>query len=258
MAPNPLYRARAPTGLVTIVLPAKDEEAAIGKTIRALPIRTLSAMGLSTELVVLDGRSRDATAAIAREAGAHVIVDREPGKTSAMRNARDAFRGDYVVMLDADGSYATDAIPRALGPLLRGEADVVMGDRVPLPGAMTPSHKFGNAVLSLTATVLYVRPCPDVCTGLWAFRREALRKIPLHGHGFGLEAELFSLATRLSLRIAHVPVDYLPREGTPKLAGHDGFRIAGRLVVSRLRPLAAASGGANARRRPVPAGGDTR
>lgn len=230
-------------GLVTIVLPAKNEEAAIGSTLRSLPLPTLRALGYEAEIFVLDGQSVDATATIARAWGATVVRDREPGKGAAVRNALGHFRGEFVVMLDADGSYPADSIPRVLGPLARGEADIVMGKRLPQPGSMPEAHFVGNALLSLVATVLYGRVCPDVCTGLWGFRGETLRALPLQSRGFGLEAELFSLAARLRRRVAHVPVDYLPRDGPTKLSsGRDGFRILRRLLRSRVGPLLHAPG----------------
>ncbi len=225
------------SGLVTIVVPAKDEEAAIGDTLRSLPRATLHAAGYTTEVVVLDGHSRDATRTIARSWGADVMPDRGRGKGSAMRNARSAFRGDYVVMLDADGTYAPDAIPRVLDLLASGKADVVMGDRLPLDGSMSAVHRVGNAMLSMAAAVLYGRRVPDLCTGLWGFRSDALRLLPLQSDGFELESELFALSARLRLRIKHTPVDYLPRAGTSKLTTRDGLRIGWCLVRTRFLPV---------------------
>lgn len=232
----PLSRGADP--LVTIVLPAKNEQAAIGRTLRALPVSTLRALGLQSEVFVLDGRSQDATAAIAKHWGARVVADPEPGKGAALRNAIGLFRGQYVVMLDADGTYPADAIPRVLAPLVRGDADIAMGTRQPQPGAMSTHHFLGNAMISLVASVLYGKFCQDVCTGLWAFRSDALRALPLESQGFGLEAELFSLSTRMGLRTTQVRIDYLPRQGEKKLSGGpDGLRIVRRLMRSRFVPL---------------------
>jgi len=222
-------------GLVTIVVPAKNEAAAIARTLSALPLATLGVEGYTSEVVVLDGNSRDETSRIAEGLGARVLLDAQPGKGNAMRLARRHFRGDYVVMLDADGTYAPDAIPRVLGPLAFGTADVVMGSRVVQPGAMTAVHKVGNRILSLSAASLYGRWCPDLCTGLWGFRASALHSLPLQSRRFGLEAEFFALASRMRLRVASVPVDYLPRQGSSNLrAVRDGLRILRRLVVTRV------------------------
>jgi dolichol-phosphate hexosyltransferase len=225
--------------LVTIVIPAKDEQSAIGPTLRGLPIATLAAAGLDTEVLVLDGNSKDNTASIARDHGASVIPDRgADGKGTALRDARPLFRGDYIVMLDADGTYPPDTIPSLLVPLLVGDADIAMGTRKPTPGAMSPSHRIGNRVLSTAATLLYGRRCPDLCTGLWAFRADALKQLPLRARRFGLEAELFAMACRRKLRIVHVRADYLPRQGKDSRAklrfGPDGSRIVLRLLRTRL------------------------
>jgi dolichol-phosphate mannosyltransferase len=224
-------------GRVTIVLPAKNEEAAIGRTLRALPLATLKAQGFDAEVFVLDGNSSDATARIASTWGATVVTDRRPGKGRALRHARDLFRGDYVVMLDADGTYAADTIPRVVARLAFGNADVVMGRRVLQAGSMSRIHEYGNSLLSVGASMLYARACPDLCTGLWGFRAEALARLPLKSKGFELEAELFAMSSRLGLRIQQVRTDYLPRAGRAKLSGGpDGLRIGWYLVRSRFRP----------------------
>jgi dolichol-phosphate hexosyltransferase len=224
---------------VTILIPAKDEAAAIGDTLRSLPLSTLALEGFKAEILILDGNSRDGTRDIAYQTGrgATIIFDREEGKGAALRNARPLISGSYAIMLDADGTYAADAIPRVLDPLARGVADVVMGDRQAQQGALTGSHRIGNALLSMAARILYERKCPDVCTGLWGFRTQVLRELPLRSKGFDIEAEMFALSVRRGLRITHVPVDYLPRRGTPKLSTADGVRIGWRLLLSRVTEI---------------------
>lgn len=223
--------------LVTLVVPAKDEGEAIAATLQSLPLTTLQAAGFRTEVVVLDGHSKDATASIAAQLGAIVLPDRGHGKAAALREARAWLRGDYVIMLDADGTYAPDAIPRVLALLSKGGADVVMADRTALDGSMSAVHRVGNVLLSLGASILYGRRVRDLCTGLWGFRTAALRSLPLQSSGFELEAELFALSARLHLRVLHTRVDYLPRTGTSKLGGKDGLRIGWCLVRNRFVPV---------------------
>lgn len=234
---RPLRNPLLGTGLVTIVLPAKDEAGAIAATLRSLPHAKLRAAGYRTEVIVLDGQSTDDTERIARECGATVVRDRGHGKGCALREARARFHGDFVVMLDADGTYSPDAIPRVIALLARGDADIVMGDRRILPGSMTRVHRVGNALLSLGASTLYGKRVADLCTGLWGFRVDALRRLPLRANGFELEAELFALSARLGLRIRHTPVDYLPRTGTSKLAAGDALGIGWCLVRNRFARL---------------------
>ncbi len=236
-------------GLVTIVVPAKNEESGIGSMLLSLPLAALHASGFTTEVIVLDGHSRDATRTIARRCGALVLPDNGHGKSAAFREARSAFHGDYVVMLDADGTYSPDAIPRVVALLASGGADVVMGDRIAHDGAMTAFHRAGNAMLSLGATLLYGTRVRDLCTGLWGFRSDALRRMPLKSEGFALESELFALSARMHLRIRHTSVDYLPRTGESKITTGDGFRIGWCLVRNRFVPLTQ-----KARPAPTPAG----
>lgn len=216
---------------VTILLPAKDEEEGIIATLDSLPLHTLETMGFEPDVLVVDG-SRDSTARLARQWGARVIHDDGTGKGRAVRRARREIRGDFVIMVDADGTYASDAIPAVLQPLVRGEADVVMGRRHPQPGSMTRLHRFGNMILSAQATALYARGCRDVCTGLWGFRNDVLRRLPLRSDGFELESEMFALSCRIGLRVSSIPVDYLPRAGDAKLSS---FRDGGLIMASLVR-----------------------
>jgi dolichol-phosphate mannosyltransferase len=224
-------------GLVTFLVPARNEEHGIGATLRSLPRGTLHSTGFRTEIIVLDGHSTDATRRIAASHGATVVPDRGHGKGSALREARTNLTGDFVIMLDADGTYAPDAIPRVLSLLASGQADVVMGNRFALDGSMSGLHRAGNAMLSLGAAALYGRRVPDLCTGLWGFRTNALRLLPLRADGFELESELFALSSRLGLRIRHTPVDYLPRMGSSKLGARDGLRIGWCLLRNRFASL---------------------
>lgn len=223
---------------ITLVLPAKNEAEGIGTVLSELPTRTLDLMGLESQTVVLDGDSQDHTRQVVYEhGGATVVFGEGAGKAQALRSARGHLTGDLVVMLDADGTYAADAIPRILAPLIRDDADVVMGYRRIHPGAMSPTHRFGNRALTLLASLLYQRRCRDLCTGMWGFQAEALDALPLKGTGFELEAEMFAHASRLGMRIEQVPTDYLPRMGRSKLGASDGLRIAWWLLRSRWRRL---------------------
>lgn len=225
-------------GLVSILVPAKDEEAAIASTLRALPIETLRTSGFEVETIVLDGKSRDATRDLAYEfGGTTVVFEKGSGKGHAIKDARDFVHGDYVIMLDGDGTYPPDALPRVLSPLVWNEADVVMGRRHPQPGSMSLLHRLGNMVLSAVARGFYHRPCPDLCTGMWGFQVDAFESLPLQSPGFELEAELFALSSRLGHRIKHVPIDYLPRKGMSKITMKDGINIILWLLQRRLQPI---------------------
>ena len=114
---------------VSVCLPARDEERTVARVIEAsiLPHLSDGGSGLVDELVVVDDGSSDATASIARQAGARVVTRRPGGdKGAAMADALEAAEGDVVVFLDVENANP-DFVPRLVGPLLVDEAVLVKG-----------------------------------------------------------------------------------------------------------------------------------
>ncbi len=222
---------------VTILLPAKNEEDGIEATFSALPIPRLLELGYPVEILVADGRSHDRTRDVAEGHGARVIQQLGSGKGRGVRTALDIAKGDYVVMLDADATYPARAIPAFIATLDEGY-DVVMGSRFLgriEPGAMKTVNRVGNHGLSALASVLFRRRCTDVCTGMWAFRRDVVRGLGLTSKHFEVEAELFARSVVAGLRITELPITYGCRAGETKLGSvRDGLRIGMALVRYRL------------------------
>src|SRR5213078_847909 len=102
-------------------------------------------------------------------------------------------------------------------------------------GAMTPLNAIGNRILSALARLLFGVSVTDVCTGMWGFKADALRRIPLEASGFDLEADLFGSACLSQARITELPIDYDARIGPAKMLPlRSGLQIALRLFVRRL------------------------
>ena len=114
---SPLSRAS-----VTIVIPAKDEEGIIGDVVDAV-------RPFGDEILVVDGHSRDRTAAIAAAHGARVFQDGRLGKGEALRLALTEAVMDIVVFIDADGSHEPADIPALVRPIREDRADLVIGSR---------------------------------------------------------------------------------------------------------------------------------
>ena len=169
----------------TLVLPARNEEATVGAVVGAfLPLRDA---GLLDEVVVVDSVSVDATADVARAAGARVVVATEPGKGEAMWRALLATDGDLVAFCDADVLDAAPAYALGLfGPLLEEpEIQLVKGFyRRPIVDAKGRVEEHGGRVTELTA-----RPFLNL------FRPELARFVqPLAGEWSGRRPHLESLA----------------------------------------------------------------
>ncbi len=226
---------------VTVLIPAKNEEEGIRQTLSAIPRAALKSRGYDAEILVVDGRSDDRTREYARTHGARIIVQNGRGKGDAVRHALKEARGDIIVMLDGDDTYPADAIPDFVDAVANGLCDVALGSRlrgVREPGAMRGLNLVGNVALSTIGATLYGRGITDVCTGMWAFRREDAARASLTSNGFDLEAELFAKFSKLGLQFVEYPITYRARAGPTKLSRfRDGFRIAGRLFRERWTDL---------------------
>ena len=223
---------------ISIVIPALNEEAGIGKTIKSIPRLEIEDMGYQVQVLVVDNGSVDRTRELARQAGAQVVSEAERGKGRAFRTGLRFVEGKFVFMLDGDGTYSAEYIPEMLRLLKYNE--VIIGSRLlgrPQNGAMSRFNLIGNRLLSIMASILFRKKVSDVCTGLWGFRAEIVKALNLKSTGFELEVELFSSLARRGCSIAELPIHYSPRATPPKLrAINDGMRIGRTLLIRALWP----------------------
>lgn len=212
---------------VSVVLPTMNEERAIGKSIQVIR-ETLERMGVSYEILVVDN-STDGTPEIARHLGARVIKQKGKGYGDAYIEGFQHAVGRYIVIGDPDGSYDFSEIPKFLEPLMRGEADFVIGTRLRgeiKRGAMPWLHRHvGNPFLTRVLDFLFKIDISDAHCGFRAFTRGALEKLPLKCRGMEFASEMVIEAAKAGLRIKEVPITYYPRVGDSKLSSfRDGWR----------------------------------
>jgi len=228
-----LFRAR-----ISVVIPAKNEARNIGWVLERLPVWI-------DEVVLVDGRSTDRTIEVARAIRPDVVVvqDDEPGKGAAVRAGITAATGDFVVMLDADGSMDPSEIESLVSLLYRGH-DLVKGSRF-LPGGGTADMSIlrsaGNRALVALGNILFGVAYTDLCYGFAAFRRDRILSLELDAVGFEIETQLFLRATRQRLEVTESPSFEAPRRfGTSNLnTFRDGWRVLRTIVGERLRPQGA-------------------
>ena len=230
-----------PRQLVTIVIPAYDEAATIEHV-----LRSVCALDLRMEVLVVDDGSRDDTVALVegleRELGPVRLLRHEVnrGKGAAVRTGIDASVGDIVVIQDADLEYDPRDLPKLLGPLLEGVADAVYGTRL-RGGEPQRAHLFwhyaGNRLLSLLTNVLYNTTISDMEVGYKAFRGDLIRSFELVSDDFRFEPEVTAkILRRGDVRLYEVPISYYGRtydEGK-KITWRDGFRAVAVLVRFRI------------------------
>jgi glucosyl-3-phosphoglycerate synthase len=191
---------------VSVVLPARDEERTVGRLVGDLHDRWVRHTPLVDELLVVDSDSTDATAAVARAAGADVVAAADvlpahgsrPGKGEALWKSLAATTGDLVVFLDADLlGEVTHFVPGLLAPLLTDpQVDYVKGCYTrPLEVDGTSVPAGGGRVTELTARPLLNALWPELAGfvqplgGEYAGRRSALERVPFVS-GYGVEVGL--------------------------------------------------------------------
>ncbi len=221
-------------GQLIILLPTRNEEEGLGEVIERIPEVEIEKMGFTHRVIVIDGYSTDLTCEIAKERGVELIHQSGGiGKGNGVRQAIESIlsegvrEGDCLIMLDADATYFPEEIPKFLDRLK--EFEVVWGSRMRgkmEPGAMSKTNKFGNKVLSLAASMVFLHRTTDLCTGFWGFRSDSLKRLNLTAEGFTLEADLFGSVIGSKMSAKEIPVDYANRQGSSTLKWYkDGPRI---------------------------------
>jgi glycosyltransferase involved in cell wall biosynthesis len=191
---------------VTVILPALNEAA-------ALPV-ALASFPPEVDLLVVDNGSTDQTAAVAATHGARVVREPRRGFGAACWAGVQAAPGEVLVFADADGSFDGADLPAVAGPVLAGEADLVVGSRMARrePGAMSALAVVENRVLALACRVLFGVPLSDLGP-FRAIRRERLLALGMTDRGSGWPLEMIGRAGRVGLRVVEVPVRYRSRAG---------------------------------------------
>jgi glycosyltransferase involved in cell wall biosynthesis len=189
--------------IVFACIPALNEEKSIGNII-------LQTLKYVDKVFVCDDGSIDQTGNIAEDLGAIVIKhERNQGKGSALRDLFSAiqqFDPDVVVVLDADGQHNPKDIPRVIEPILKREAEIVVGSRY-LKGSKTDAPLYRRIGLHLF-TGNSKNGVQDVQSGLRAFSRSALTIVSkAKANNFGIETEQIFLAQKHRLRMSEIPVE---------------------------------------------------
>jgi len=213
---------------LSVVMPVYNERDSIAEILR----RTQAAME-GMEIIVVDDGSQDGTRewlqGLAAPDNVRILFQAtNQGKGAAVRRAFGEARGRIVIIQDADLEYDPRDYPLLLGPIRRGEADVVYGTRFgPQAQPMRSwTQLLGNRVITILSNRFTGLHLSDVWVGYKAFRREVLRGITLREDRFGFEIEVTARIARGGWRVVEVPISYRPRtraEGK-KIAWRDALR----------------------------------
>jgi GT2 family glycosyltransferase len=220
-------RAKSDGIQTTVVLPAYNEGAALPHVLDELE----ASLDQSYEVLVVDDGSTDDTAEVAEQHRCRLIRhSSNRGKGVAIRTGIAEAQGENVVIMDADATYPVPAISEMVE--LLGENDLVRGIRQSNQESMPMVDRFGNWLFNRLLAISHGLEGTDHLSGLYGIRRAAALRLGTEATGFDIETEIGIRARARGLKVAEVPISYLPRVGEKKLSPwSDGFRILGRVIV---------------------------
>lgn len=226
---------------VAVLIPCYNEAVTIGKVVddfkRVLP---------DADIYVYDNNSKDNTAAIAEDHGAIVRTEPRQGKGNVVRQMFREIDADYYIMVDGDDTYPAESARSLCAPVLAGEADMVVGDRLSNGTYAQQNarafHGFGNDLVRAMIRWIYGYGFEDVMTGYRAMSRPFAKTFPVLSEGFRIETELSIHAVDRRWRIADVPVEYRDRpEGSVSKLNtvRDGLKVMAMIgtLFKDYRPL---------------------
>ena len=191
-------------------MPARQAAATLERTFAEIPQDEVD------EIILVDDSSTDRTVELARELPLTVIW--HPHQVGYGGNQKTCYlealqRGaDVVVMLHPDGQYEPGLIPSMIDPIVNGEADLVLGSRLAVPGwaieAGMPQWKFyANRFLTIIENRIMGTNLTEAHTGYRAYSRELLLEVPFlrNSLDFVFDSEVLMQASHMGFRIEEVP-----------------------------------------------------
>ena len=198
---------------VSVIVPAYNEEKTILEVLTK--VKAESVPGAVFEVIVVDDGSKDKTVALLEQNTSLytrlIKMPKNGGKGAAVREGIKAATGDYVLFQDADLEYDPSDYGKLLLPVLRFDADVVMGSRFMAPAYMRVVyfwHKMGNLAITLVFNLLNNTTYSDIYTCYLLYRRKLLTAEELRTDGWDQQAEILTLASSRGKILYEVPISY--------------------------------------------------
>lgn len=224
--------------LISVVVPMFNEEPTIGDVLSRLKT-VLQKTGLRYEIIVVDDCSVDDSLDVAKKHKVKLYaLTQNMGKGYALRVGFAKAKGDVIATIDSDGSHRPEELPLLLEPLLRGEADLVIGSRFSTPTMATSRrNQAGNCLFNKLIWLLTRNPIADSQSGYRVMTRKVLRSMYLISNEYQIETEMLVKTVRRGFRIKEVPITFEQRTyGKSQIDPLvDGAKILCSIITAYLR-----------------------
>lgn len=217
---------------IAVLIPCYNEENTVEKVVtdfkKELP---------DADIYVYDNNSKDKTSELAEKAGAIVRHEYNQGKGNVIRRGFREIEADIFVMVDGDDTYPADEVHKLIEPIIKGEADMVIGDRLSNGTYRNENkrkfHEFGNGLVKYSINRLFRSKLKDIMTGYRVFNRAFVKNMPVLSKGFEIETEMTLYALDKRFIIKEIPITYRdrPHGSSSKInTVGDGYKVIKKII----------------------------
>ena len=211
-----LYEDTKRVGMVSIVIPAYNEELGIVESVNGVR-QVMAKSHYDYEIIVVDDGSTDRTSELVRSTGSRVVRhDENRGYGAGLKTGIQAAKGEWIVITDADSTYPAERIPDLLKDA--GDYDMVVGARVGGEAKIPLIRRPAKWVLAKIANYLAETKIPDYNSGLRVFRKDlAYKFFKILPQGFSFKTTITLCCLTHGYRVKYIPIDYFVRKGKSKI-----------------------------------------
>lgn len=201
---------------LSIVIPVYNEVSSVLEV-----LKSIEDLPIDKEIIIVDDGSTDGTRDILKKYGEEnslttvILMEKNGGKGTALREGFKYVKGDYTVVQDADFEYDPKDLVKMFNYAIENDADVVYGNRFAkkrfYEGMDWKNFLGNNVVLPIVASVLYGQYIPDEATCYKMFKTDILKSVPLECKRFEFCPEVTAKVRKRGYKIHHIPIQYFPR-----------------------------------------------